>query len=101
MKLVIDAEPEQAKIICLTEVRSRYKIGKCRHRQLLVDQDNAFVECKDCGEKLNPIAMLSRFANEESRWNMERERLNETLAKLRDKVRCKCEHCGKMTRVPK
>lgn len=100
MRMVIDGTPELAQVICLTEVRSRYSLGKCKHRRLLVDQDNAFVECKDCGEKLNPIAMLSRFANEETRWNMERENLNKALEKFREKSRCKCQHCGKMTRIP-
>lgn len=64
-----------------------------------VDPDLAAVECKDCGAKLNPTAVLSRLAQEETRWSMRLEALREENKRLEAKVRCRCQHCGKMTGV--
>lgn len=90
---------DDGKVICLTAARERYAAAKCRHRHLLVDEDLAEVECQDCGVKLNPVAMLARFAKEESRWHREGSALRKLRDQLDEKQRCKCQHCGKMTRV--
>lgn len=100
MKLTsIDTMPQPAKVISLSEARNRFAPGKCLHRQMIVDEELASVECKTCGEKLNPVAMLARFAREESLWQRRGEELKKYHAALDAKVRCKCQHCGKMTRV--
>lgn len=98
MRLVIDNSPEVANVISLSEVSERYRHDVCRHRNLLVDADKAEVECADCGVKLNPIAMLARFASEQTRWQRAREGMLEERRKLEEKQRCRCEHCGKLTR---
>lgn len=95
----ISTLPEQTKVICLTAARNRYMAGKCQHKHMTVDEDLNEVVCDDCGAKLNPVAVLLRFANEESRWQREGERLRKLHADLDSRVRCKCQHCGQMTRI--
>lgn len=72
---------------------------KCQHGNFLVDEKNAEVECGLCHEKLNPIWVLNRIATEDrilrDRWaGMKAE-----LQMMGDRVRTKCDHCGKMTRI--
>lgn len=94
-----DTMPQLAKIISLSEARNRFAQGKCQHRQVIVDEELATVECGGCGEKLNAVAMLARFAREETLWQRRGEELKKLHAVLDAKVRCKCQHCGQMTRV--
>lgn len=91
--------PDPSKVICLKEARARYMPGKCQHKHMTVDEDLNEVACDDCGAKLNPVAVLLRFAGEESRWAREGERLRELHKKLDARIRCKCQHCGQMTRI--
>jgi hypothetical protein len=95
----ISTLPEPTKVISLKEARNKYRPDKCRHRNMTVDAELNEVECDDCGAKLNPVAMLMRFANEESRWAREGEHLKELHKELDARVRCKCQHCGQMTRI--
>lgn len=71
----------------------------CRHINMTVDPDRAFVECKDCGEMLDPMSVLCRLATEESRYLFERQALRNWRKKLIEKSRTKCQHCGRMTSV--
>jgi septation ring formation regulator EzrA len=91
--------PKDAKVISITEVRSRYRFDKCQHLRVQVDAELAEVECRDCGAKLNAIAVLVRYATEESRLSMRIDAMKAEREKLEKRVRCKCDHCGKMTRV--
>lgn len=95
----ISTLPEPAKIISLSVARNKYRPGKCQHKHMTIDEDLATVECDDCGEKLNPVAVLLRFANEESRWQRNGEELRKLHADLDARIRCKCQHCGQMTRI--
>lgn len=76
-----------------------YRLDRCQHKHMTVDEDLNEVTCDDCGAKLNPVAVLLRFESEESRWANEWERLRELHKKLDSRVRCKCQHCGLMTRI--
>lgn len=91
--------PKEATVINLTEARNRYRLDKCQHINIQVDAELAEVECKDCGAKLNPISVLVRYATEESRLSMRIDSMKAEREKLEKRVRCKCDHCGKMTRV--
>lgn len=95
----ISTLPDPAKVISIREARTKYQAGKCAHRRLIVDEQLNTVECEDCGAQLNPVAMLARFAQEESLWQRRGEELNKLHAALDAKVRCKCQHCGQMTRI--
>ena len=95
----ISTMPEPTKVVSLREARNKYRADKCQHKHMTVDEELAEVECDDCGAKLNQVAMLLRFAHEESRWSREGERLRELHKELDARVRCKCQHCGQMTRI--
>ncbi len=92
-------ENEPANVITLTEARSRYRQAACRHTRIEVDEDLAQVLCKDCGALLNPVAMLVRFAREETRLEHAREAAKAAQAKLDLRILTTCQHCGKMTSI--
>ncbi|WP_051957935.1 hypothetical protein [Desulfobacter vibrioformis] len=94
MEIEINTKPG---LICLE--KERLKRFGCKHMHILVHEDLAYCKCKDCGELLNPMAVLCRFARKESRYVYERIALNNQRKKLEAKKRTKCEHCGEMTRV--
>ncbi len=71
----------------------------CAHNKLQVDQKLGYVKCGLCGEQLNPIWALAQFCKKEARANREVERLLALAEKAEKKNRCKCQHCGKMTRI--
>lgn len=91
--------PEPCKVLSLSEARNKYLPGKCGHRQLVIDEELNTVECEDCKAQLNPVAMLKRFATEQTMWERRGDELRELHAALDAKVRCKCQHCGLFTRV--
>lgn len=95
----ISALPESTKVISLKEARHKFRPDKCQHKHMTVDEDLNEVECDDCGAKLNAVSMLLRFAHEESRWSREGEQLRELHKRLDARIRCKCQHCGQMTRI--
>jgi len=92
-------DTNKTNVISLCDARNKFKIDKCKHKHIEVDEELALVECADCGEKLNPVAMLLRFAHEESMWGRRCEELKKYLVELDARVRCKCQHCGRMTRI--
>jgi len=73
--------------------------GQCRHLNITVHEDLSEVICRDCGEKLNPIWVLTRMAKEETKWSLRRSEFTKIRAELSKRQRCKCEHCGQMTRI--
>jgi len=54
-----------------------------------------------CGESLNPIWVLSKFSQAENRMHMRIAELGKDAKKAESKNRCKCEHCGKLTKIQK
>lgn len=99
MIVKIDDIEAPTNVVCLSEARARFQLGKCRHVHLAVDEDLAEVECADCGAKLNAIAVLARLAREESRFEQRRLAMVAEREKLEAKSRTKCQHCGQMTHV--
>lgn len=97
--MIIDISPEPANVISLSIAREKYRPGACAHRSMIVDEELNEVICKACGAKLNPVAMLARFATEESRWTYQLKEMRAIKKKLEEKSRCKCEHCNRFTRV--
>lgn len=86
-------------VIRLSEARPAWIAGRCQHARVEVDAVLAECACLDCGAKLNPIGVLVRYASQESRMSRqiaEKRALDERLAA---RLRCKCQHCGLMTRV--
>jgi Zn finger protein HypA/HybF involved in hydrogenase expression len=95
----VKVDDEPTNIISLSEARNRYRYDKCRHKRILVDEVKAECECRDCGEKLNPMVVLARLAEEESRLKYRIDQMRKLNHALDDKKRTKCEHCGRLTRV--
>lgn len=85
-------------VIQLTSEPGYLNPNRCRHREITVDKYDG-VECLRCQKRLDPLAILIRMAQAESRWQRERALHLETLATLEAKSRTKCRHCGKMTPV--
>ncbi|MFP4891245.1 hypothetical protein [Paraburkholderia sp. EG304] len=74
--------------------------GQCWHGQgYLVDDKLAEVTCAACGEKLNPLWVLTQLAYRENRFHELHERYQDELARLAERERTKCQHCGNMTRI--
>ena len=72
---------------------------KCQHGQFLVDEKLAEIECGLCHEKLNPMWVLVRLANDEWRLRDRWALLKADLRLMGERTRCKCKHCGQMTPI--
>ncbi len=81
----------------------KWNLSACQHGDFLVDETKAEVECGICKEKLNPMWVLNRIAQADSNFRREHARLravNQIMKeKMENRTRCKCQHCGKMTRI--
>jgi len=76
-----------------------YKPG-CRHDHgFEIDEKLMEVECTVCHEKLNPMWALIQLANMETRWHRYHEQYQQEVARLRERLRTKCRHCGEMTPI--
>lgn len=71
----------------------------CPHNRILIDEQLAEVECKDCKAKLNPVAVLARLANRDDRLVQERVALKQQVEKLKDRLRFKCGACGHVNNI--
>lgn len=74
---------------------------ECFHRRFLVDETKAEVECKDCGEKLNPMWVLRQLAQRENQYHEYHARYHDECKRLAERSKTKCQHCGQMTRISK
>lgn len=98
-KLPID----DGKVIQLSVVRDslirRRLTQKCAHLHVELDEALAQLKCLGCGEQLSPIAYIKILA--ESWRHYERMAQDALRAEkfYQAKKRCRCEHCGKMTRI--
>ena len=79
--------------------RQNYDPDKCQHNKVYIDEDEAFLTCRDCGEPLNPIHWLYRLHTQENLLDYRIDSLRELAKKLENKTRTKCQHCGKMTNI--
>jgi ribosomal protein S14 len=71
----------------------------CAHLGFYVDPSKDTVECRDCGEKLNPIWVLTRIANDEGRYVANHKRYQDEMKRLKNRRRTKCRKCGEMTSI--
>ena len=78
-------------------VANRY--GGCSHSRFIIDNKKSEVECAECGEKMNPMWVLSRLTAEETRWHRAHERYQDETKRLKERSRTKCNYCGKMTHI--
>lgn len=82
-------------------IKANVFAAKCTHNKYTLDIRHAFVACGICGEKLNPLWVIEQLCNKESR-AVERVKYLTVLADAaKNKNRCKCEFCHKITRIEK
>ena len=72
---------------------------KCRHPHFEVDEKLAEVTCRACGEKMSPMWVLIQIAYNERVLSDRLLSLRTECRLLEGRVRTKCEHCKKMTRI--
>ena len=95
-----DPRPEEVSMVPVAGPNAAFaREGQCRHLNISVHEDRTDVVCRDCGEKLNPIWVLTRMAKEETKWSLRRAEFIAAREALAVRQRCKCQHCGKMTRI--
>lgn len=79
--------------------------GRCsrlnQHGPYLVDESLSLVECGTCKRELNPMFVLKALAESDSALAFRMNSLRKTVEKYEARLRCKCQHCGKMTRISK
>lgn len=75
------------------------KPERCSHENFIVDNKKAEVECGQCHEKLNPMWVLTVLTDRDHRYHESHSRYQEEMKRLEDRVRTKCQHCDKMTRI--
>ena len=83
---------------------SKQKIkDKCQHFNLSINASEEGIDCKDCGEKLNPMWVLCNYAEyQKSVYKELRQqliRVKNIEKELEKKQRTKCKHCGRFTPV--
>lgn len=74
---------------------------KCKHNHIVVDEKLFEVECDDCGEKLNPIWVLAKFAKQDESLTWRRDALKKEIEAYEDRLRFKCGSCGQVNNITK
>lgn len=77
------------------------KVDRCGHllTQYIITEAEADVTCGRCGEKLNPMWVLSQLATHDRRYADAAARYKDDQKRLAERSRTKCDHCGNMTRI--
>jgi len=65
------------------DVRRR-SFGDCRHVRVLVDADLRRVECRECGEILDPIEVLLQFASKERQFSYRKDALENIQRRVQE-----------------
>lgn len=76
---------------------TRYRT--CFHNALVVDSELEKIQCKDCGEKLNPFFAIKKLMRLSEDWKRQKAQADLAREALEKKKRTKCMHCKKMTPV--
>lgn len=73
--------------------------GRIVHAHFNIRHGETEVECGLCGTRLDPMFVLVRMANEESQWSRTRQNYQDEMKRLNERLRTKCQHCDRMTRI--
>jgi len=71
----------------------------CAHNKVTVDTTLAELVCDDCKVRLNPIEYIAGLIDHWHRVEQRAAAAREAVKLLDAKQKCRCDHCGKMTRV--
>ena len=72
---------------------------RCVHNKFIVDESLDAVQCGICHQSLNPMWVLKQLCGNEHRAANHLSQLQGLIEETQSKLRCKCEHCGKMTKI--
>jgi hypothetical protein len=72
---------------------------KCLHGQYILDPDLATVECGKCGLHVHPISVLTEIMHQKEREKERIARLYLAVKETEKKLKTKCEHCQKITKI--
>jgi DNA-directed RNA polymerase subunit RPC12/RpoP len=87
------------------KVRTRFdkKFDECTHNRVSIDEELWSVQCRDCGEKMDPIKFLVRLAHEEVGEEFRITKLRQEYKRITDilaiKTKTRCQHCKKVTTI--
>lgn len=96
-RLNVRRKPDQSEKPPITAVKN----FKCRHNNIIVDEARSEVECADCGQLLNPVAILVKFAHQDDNFYWRREALRKEVESYEDRLRFKCGKCGQVNNITK
>lgn len=85
---IIDFQEARAKVATSLEIADKFATGKkvCRHPRVLVADDTASVECKDCQAPLTAHAVLLGIARKERHFKYLEAASKSDLKHLQEKV---------------
>lgn len=80
--------------------------GGCSHVGIEVDPVKATIACTECKAELSPVEWIAQLIEYwhhvsymHNSYNRSRRAMEMQAKKLERKSRCKCQHCGRVTRV--
>ena len=73
--------------------------SRCMHNKYILDESLKKVTCGICSKELSPVWVLMQYRNHENRLRMSINALEKVKDRADKKNKCKCEHCGKMTKI--
>jgi hypothetical protein len=83
----------------VTERPRDWRKDECSHAGVYVNEMEWKVTCKKCGKEVDPIAYLVFVSREAKSNSWQLGELQKEVEATKAKLRCKCEHCEKMTRI--
>lgn len=99
----IDLPDEAGNVISMEVKRATFDSRRfnktCPHRSVFIDTAASEIECQACGIKMNPVEYLANLVDEWHRVQYMYEKYNAAIELLKDKQKCRCQHCGKFTEV--
>lgn len=80
-------------------IKKRFIYSGCQHGKYYVNESLTSLECRLCGKDVNPIWALCDTVEKQSRYFKKALWAKEALEKIQKRIRTKCQHCKKMTRI--
>lgn len=81
---------------------------KCNHCNFTIETSTETVRCNICNERVTAFFALNRLAEAEGKfmrdmrqWKCDRENIKLLREELRNRHRVKCQHCKRMTEIPR
>jgi len=102
MKIEFDDPANPKNVISIEVARARslmFKESACQHSAVKIDRLEAMLVCCDCGKEINPIEWIAFMAEHWHRIQDLTRRYSEAKVSYEAKKRCRCEHCGQLTKV--